>query len=460
MSTVVTCYYNIPSKFSHNHYMCWIANFMSMKFSSVVFCDKNSFDVLSSIYPENETRKYRIVEMADFYVSRFDWEKDYQIDPEKSIHSIELYKIWAEKIFFVERAIKENVYNTEYFTWTDIGSFRDSNRLSDFHGYPKVVESPCVTFLQIEDITTSEYDNIQTVDNRFLRICKFGGGIFTGRQDVLVKFKELYVEMIREFDTNNIFKGKDQTLFTFIILRNPSLFNIVRANSLRGYDLWFYLHYWLSDNFNPLENTRSVTDFPVTYICPDHNEKYKKRNIDTRTLLEKIGFNSITHHQSGTNQYPKCLVEATIDILERHTDDMPFLLVEDDIAWTGISKIEFPPDADAIYLGVSFCAGHPEENTHKLYCELQEYSNSTSRVLNMLSAHAILYISKRYKQAVVNQLRANENTYNDVLMSRIQKQYNIYTVNFPIFYQDDDGARDVTKIKFKCNYNQVFIEKI
>jgi hypothetical protein len=462
MSTVITCYYNIASKFSHDHYMSWISNFMSIPFNSIIFCDKNSFDVLMSLYPENATRKYRIVEMADFYVSRFDWIKDHQIDPEKSIHSPELYKIWAEKIFFVERAINENVYNTDYFTWTDIGSFREPSRLSVFQGYPRVVNSSCLTFLQLYEFTPEQASNIQTVDNRFLYSNGIGGGIFTGRKDILLKFKDLYVEMIDEFDKNNIFKGKDQTLFAFIILRNPSLFNIVQSNGVRHYSKWFYLHYWLSDNFNPEMDMRSIADFPVTYICPDHDEKYKKRNIVTKSLLEKVGFRSITHHKSGTNQYPKCLIEATINTLEANLDDNPFLLVEDDIAWTGINKIEFPPDADAIYFGVSFCAGHPTENTHKLYCDLWEYSNDISRVLNMLSTHAILYISKRYKQAVLNEMyKIRDIVYNtDVAISRIQELYYVYTVNFPVFYQDDDGSRDVTKIKFKCNYNQVFIEKI
>lgn len=462
MSTVVTCYYNIPSKFPHIKYMSWISNFMSMKFNSIIFCDKNSFKCLSSMYPENDTRKYRIVEIEDFYVSRFNWIKDYEIDPEKSIHSPELYKIWAEKIFFIERAIKENIYNTDYFTWTDIGSFRDTERLKDFKGYPKVIHDNFLTFLQIQDITSEEEKNIYNADNRFLYNSKFGGGIFSGNSGVLNKFKDLYLEMIYEFDEKNLFKGKDQTLFTFIILRNPSLFRIVRADSFRRYDKWFYLHYWLSEDFNPEKDVRSITDFPVTYICPNHNEKYMKRNKNTMNLLEKIGFKNITHHQSGTNQYPKCLVEATINILESNLDDNPLLLVEDDIAWTGIDIIEFPPDADAIYFGVSFCAGHPTDDTHKLYCELEEYSNNISKVLNMLSAHAVLYISKRYKQAVLNEIyKIRDIVYNtDVMISRIQNLYNVYTVNFPIFYQDDDGSRDVTKIKFKCSYRHVKINYI
>lgn len=464
MATVVTCYYNIPSKFIHETYMEWISNFMTMDFKSVIYCDKKSFENLSAIYPVKENRNYRLVEIDDFYVSKFNWDKDYDMDPEKSIHSIELYKVWAEKVFFVDRAINENIYNTDYFVWTDIGSFRNKDILADFEGYPCVNNLPInmVTFLLIEHFSPDDILNLDKVDNRFLTSTRVGGGIFGGNISSMKKFKELSHDMLIEFDSENIFKGKDQNLFAFIILRNPGLFNVIKSKSVRLYSRWFYLHYYLSGKSTNDINTCDIKDIPVTYICPNHNEKYKKRNQTISDLLKNVGFTSITHYQSGSEQYPKCLVEATINILELHLDDKPFLLVEDDIAWTGVEKLEVPPDADAIYLGISFSGGHPTENIHNGYCEVYEYSDNLCRVLNMLSAHAVLYISKRYKQAVLEEMYKIRNImyHGDVVISRIQRLYNVYATNFPVFYQDDDGARDITKIQFRFNCNLLQIKSI
>jgi hypothetical protein len=57
----------------------------------------------------------------------------------------------------------------------------------------------------------------------------------------------------------------------------------------------------------------------------------------------------------------------------------------------------------------------------------------------MLSAHAILYISKRYKEKVINVMEEcfKTNIYNDMAISKIQKNYNIYANKLPTFYQSN-----------------------
>ena len=455
MATVVTCYYKIHSKNSSETYMKWIENFMKFNFNCVIFCDNVSHKLLCELYPETPRRKYRIVEITAFICSKFDWNRDLCIDPEKNIHTIELYKLWAEKVFFIKRAIHENVFDTDFFVWTDIGSFRDVGRLQDFTNYPNINRLECdkITFLQLNPFSSLELENIDQADNRFLYTIRIGGGIFGGRSDILLKFSALYDNVLKEFDDSGIFKGKDQNLFSFIIIRNPDMFNIINAVTHNGYDKWFYLHYYLS--------SISITDLPVIYICPEHNEKYINRGKNTRDLLERIGFNNIQHYKSGTERYPQCLVNATINILSANLNDSPILIVEDDIGWTGIKTIDIPLDADAIYLGLSYCGGHATENIHVLYCNAIPYSDTQCRIINMLSAHAILYISKRYKQAVMNELYKIKdiNYYNDVAISRIQKDYNVYGNNVPVFFQDDGPVRDVTDIIFRFNAGNFSIIK-
>jgi hypothetical protein len=176
-----------------------------------------------------------------------------------------------------------------------------------------------------------------------------------------------------------------------------------------------------------------LQDFKVVYICPDHNDKYHARKVHMETLLMDLGFKDVVHYKSGTYSYPKCLNDATVDILTTYRYE-PILVLEDDVEFTGISEFEFVHGADAIYFGVSRCAGHPTLNKNEGVCVFKPYSETQVRVLNMLSAHAILYITSQYKEAVCEKLRST-NGFNDIAMSRIQPLYRILANKTPSFFQ-------------------------
>ena len=194
-----------------------------------------------------------------------------------------------------------------------------------------------------------------------------------------------------------------------------------------------------------------LADLKVIYICPDHNEKYHARKLHMDNLLATIGFTDVHHYKSSTENYPACLIKATIDILQSNMDH-PFLLLEDDVDWTGGHEFDLDPSADAIYFGLSHCGGSPTHNYHIDNAEYTDHSETQVRILNMLSAHAILYISQRYKQAVINTLTPYMSiSYNsDVLISRIQSQYMVLGQKQPFFYQSSkfnkENQEEATKI--------------
>ena len=181
-----------------------------------------------------------------------------------------------------------------------------------------------------------------------------------------------------------------------------------------------------------------VTDIKAVYICPDHNEKYHNRKEHMETLLKTVGFTQIEHYKSGTENYPECLMEANMNILKNNLD-IPVIIFEDDIEWNGIKEIEFKPEYDAIYLGLSKSAGHPTENHSNGDSEFTELSKTQVRVINMLSLHAKLIISRKYKEAIIDIFEKNKNKkyYNDVLISRIQKDFFIVAEKKPLFFQSD-----------------------
>lgn len=203
-----------------------------------------------------------------------------------------------------------------------------------------------------------------------------------------------------------------------------------------------------------------LVDIPVTFICPDHNEKYHSRKEHMIELLNKIGFKSIIHHKSGNESYPKCLVKANIDVLTENLNDEPFILIEDDVeAFLELnSEFEFdmPEDTDAFYLGFSKSGGHKTLNLHDGWSTIQKISDKHIRILNMLTTHAILYKSKSYKQRIIRELEKvmqNPSYYNDVVISRIHPEYNIYGYHYPLFYQsvkwgNVQHTEDYTKFNF------------
>lgn len=179
-------------------------------------------------------------------------------------------------------------------------------------------------------------------------------------------------------------------------------------------------------------------DMKVVLICPDNCPKYRARKQAMLWMLEAIGFSqdSIEHFKSDPIPYPACLVKATRDILTKYID-IPVLILEDDLAYTNQCIFEIPPDTDAFYLGLSECAAHPVFPHTFGVSQFQYVTSNTVRVMNMLSAHAVLYKTRRYKEAVIEAMNSALSTgiVNDIQLARLQPAFNIYAGVKPMFYQ-------------------------
>jgi len=182
-----------------------------------------------------------------------------------------------------------------------------------------------------------------------------------------------------------------------------------------------------------------LQDLRTVFICPDHNEKYARRKEHMFLLLKD--YTNAKHFKSGTENYPSCLLQAFIDILEAHMDDEPLLLLEDDVAFVaGRDDVEIPEGADAVYLGLSIFRGSRTINHSEGLHELSAFSGTQVRVLNMLATHAIVYVSRAYKQAVVDALKPylGIDYHSDVLISRLHSSFLILANKKPSFYQSSE----------------------
>ena len=117
------------------------------------------------------------------------------------------------------------------------------------------------------------------------------------------------------------------------------------------------------------------------------------------------------------------------------------LILEDDIGVSVGFQREFmiPPEADAIYLGVSnhgYVRGYTQVGLKGVVIASQ-YNEQYKRVFNMCSTHAILYLSERYIEAAHKKIE--ECLFSglafDLGLASIHKDYTILTPNDPFFYQ-------------------------
>lgn len=127
--------------------------------------------------------------------------------------------------------------------------------------------------------------------------------------------------------------------------------------------------------------------------------------------------------------------QSHIDILESEKD-VPLLILEDDAKiiseWYNPIIENIPDGTDAIYLGVSQGSGR---------YFAQDIGHNLAQIKGVFATHAILYITERYKQAVVDIAKEfvyGRNTPFDLGCATIQQQFNVITPHLPYFYQADE----------------------
>jgi hypothetical protein len=131
--------------------------------------------------------------------------------------------------------------------------------------------------------------------------------------------------------------------------------------------------------------------------------------------------------------------------LRAYASARPLLVLEDDVRLTEDYRpeIRFPADADALYLGNSnFGAISVVDYTGFTNLVLaDDVDDQWVRVFNLLGAHAILYLSDRFRaaamEAIVESL-ADRDWAHDRGVARIQGDFKVYALRRPMFYQAAD----------------------
>ena len=182
----------------------------------------------------------------------------------------------------------------------------------------------------------------------------------------------------------------------------------------------------------------NLLEIPVFYINMD-KDTVKRNYIEKQ--LESVGFKNITRiaaiedKKNGRIGLSKSQFKALSQI------PAPFIVLEDDADPKAFKpSISLPDDADAFYLGNSQWGFQNQHAGFYLkYKKIKGYPD-IFRIYNMLSSHAILYITQEYVEMCKRTTKYCAEEYPmpmDVPFATIQRYFNVYTTNDPMFVQKD-----------------------
>lgn len=184
-----------------------------------------------------------------------------------------------------------------------------------------------------------------------------------------------------------------------------------------------------------------LLNIPVYYINMD-KDIHKKNHIEQQ--LKDVGFKNINRiaavedKNNGRVGLSKSQLKALSQV------SAPFIVLEDDADPRHfLASIEVPDDADAVYLGNSQWGMFQGYAGFYLKYEPVKGYRDVFKIYNMLSSHAILYLTDEYVAVCKRTTKYCAEKYPmpmDVPFATIQRFYNVYTINKPLFIQKDyDG---------------------
>jgi hypothetical protein len=183
-----------------------------------------------------------------------------------------------------------------------------------------------------------------------------------------------------------------------------------------------------------------VKKIPAVYI---NLARDTEKNERMQKMLSELGFETIIRVEGFV--FPEAhLAGCSLSHFTALDEvDPPFIVFEDDCVVKNFrSEIEIPDDADAVYLGISSWG---RMNAHSgPFVQYKKVTSELLRVYNMLGAHAILYISSEYaslcKKIAYHGYEIAD--HQDIGFAEVQKYYNVYAFNDPMFYQTSSNGTD------------------
>ena len=248
-ATVVSAYYEMPSKYRLDDYRTWIRLFLSnIPMYLIFYTEAKTYNFIKECRIGHEDRtRIVVVERSEWVANTYDqsvWDSLHSMDPERATHNPELYKIWFEKLEFVKRGIKLNPYEHDDFLWVDAGICRKESIKNSILQFPLASKIPIDRMLLLQVLPFTKSDREKRILNGVEILGgtskdRIAAGIMAGRKEMWEKFFDLYSKTIEKFKTAGIFWGKEQNVIYTMVLENRNIFSLMEAPALKD-DKWNY----------------------------------------------------------------------------------------------------------------------------------------------------------------------------------------------------------------------------
>ena len=250
-ATVVSAYYEMPSKYSNEEYRAWIRLFLEGVPCHLVFYTEEALVPFISDCRRSFQDRTTVVTLpraewtANKKHSQTTWDNLHKQDPEARIHYPELYKIWFEKNEFVRKAIQLNPYNHDDFVWTDAGICRTTPLLNLVKGFPVASRIPTdrIMLLNVMPFVAKDDTSVTTNGQVFVGGVvskpRIGGGIIAGSIDAWTSYTHSFDTVIEKYRKAGIFWGKDQDIMKTVVLENKTRVSLIEIKPIAP-ESWFY----------------------------------------------------------------------------------------------------------------------------------------------------------------------------------------------------------------------------
>ena len=185
-----------------------------------------------------------------------------------------------------------------------------------------------------------------------------------------------------------------------------------------------------------------LREIPVVYINMDKDVDKRERienHIDRLGFKTKIRVPGVVHEDGARAGCALAQYNAL------HEIDPPFIILEDDATPFDYDPIiSIPDDTDALYLGISSWGRMNSHSGPFVQWDyyFKEVDINLLRVYNMLGTHSILYLNSEYisvcEKIAYHQHNINEHV--DIGFTDVQKYYNVYAFDQPLFYQTSSNG--------------------
>lgn len=219
--TCVSGFWQIKNKHG-NKFLEWFKTTLQINCPYVFFSTKEGIELIKS-FRKNLPTHYIECNIEDFYTYQY---KDKMMTHPIHCPSVELNLVWNEKIILMEKAMKVNPFNSDFFCWADAGicTYRTVKPPHQPFPHPnKLNKLPKDKFIYSE--STPFNAGAISIDNYYHNI---SGTVYILHKDIIHNFTEmykLYMEKIFMDDKiNKINFWTDQVILTHMFKNFPHKF--------------------------------------------------------------------------------------------------------------------------------------------------------------------------------------------------------------------------------------------